>query len=288
MNLDVNLFTENVILRKYFAWLESKPKAFSLVIGLMCLGVNVFVDWYYGTAYDFTFIYIFPVALTTWFAGKRGGLFIAALAAISYSINKELFLDMAAVWNATGTFIVFSAIGILVRSVRVMWEKEQSLSSHDCLTGLLNSRAFIELLGYEIHRCIRSPAPFTLAYIDLDSFKEVNDKYGHQGGDQLLKSIADIMRSTFRSTDLISRMGGDEFAIFFPNTDMEHVRVIEEKFRHKFSASMKKNNFPTSFSMGIVTFNLPPTNADDAINQADKAMYLAKYSGKNRTEFVEA
>jgi diguanylate cyclase (GGDEF)-like protein len=286
-NFDVHLLIENPILKKYFAWLESKSKTFNLLFGLLFLGANLVVDWFYGTAYNFTFLYIFPVAFTTWFAGRRCGVFIAAAASIAYSINKELFFDTAAVWNASGTFIVFSAIGILVRTVRIMWEKEQVLSRYDYLTGLLNLRAFLESLDYEIARNKRAPAPFTLAYIDLDSFKEVNDTYGHQRGDELLKLAAKVMRTTLRTTDLASRMGGDEFAIFFPDTDIEHVRVVEDKLRREFETIMKENHWPTSFSMGIVTFNSSPSNADDAIKQADSAMYRAKNSGKNRTEFIQ-
>lgn len=287
IDLDVHLFTDNTILKKYFAWLESKSKAFNLFVGLLCLSANLFVDWYYGAAYNFTFLYIFPVAFTTWFAGRRCGIFIAAAASIAYSINKELFFDTAAVWNAAGTFIVFSAIGILVRIVRIMWEKEQVLSRYDHLTGLLNARAFIESLDYEIDRYKRAPAPFTLAYIDLDSFKEVNDTYGHQRGDELLRLVARVMRHSLRTTDLVSRMGGDEFAIFFPNTGIEHIKVVEEKFRREFRTVMKEKHWPTSFSMGAVTFNVSPPTTDNAIKQADSAMYRAKKSGKNRTEFIQ-
>jgi diguanylate cyclase (GGDEF)-like protein len=286
-NFDVNVLIENPILKKYFAWLESKSKAFNLSLGLLCLSAIVLVDWYHGVSYNFGFLYMFPVAFTTWFAGKRCGAFVAAIASLSYSINSELFFDTAAVWNAAGTFAVLSAIGILVSTVRTLWEKEQLLSQKDHLTGLLNSRAFLESLDYEICRYKRSPAPFSLAYIDLDSFKEVNDTYGHQRGDELLKSASNIMRSALRATDLASRMGGDEFAILFPNTDIEQIRVVEDKFRRKFATVMEENHWPTSLSMGVVTFNSSPSNSDDAIKLADNAMYRAKHSGKNRTEFVE-
>lgn len=286
-SFDVHLLIENPILNRYFAWLENKSKAFNVFVGLLCLSGIVFVDWYHGVAYNFAFFYIFPVAFTTWFAGKRCGISIAAIASLSYSINSELFFDTAAIWNAAGTFVVFSVIGILVGSVRILWEKEQLLSRNDHLTGLLNSRAFLELLDYEIDRFKRSPAPFTLAYIDLDSFKEMNDTYGHQRGDELLKLASNVMRSTLRTTDLASRMGGDEFAILFPNTGNEHIRVIEDKLRREFTTVMKENHWQTSFSMGIVTFNSSPSNTDDAIKQADSAMYRAKNSGKNRTEFIQ-
>jgi diguanylate cyclase (GGDEF)-like protein len=286
-SFNVHLLIENPILKKYFAWLESKSKAFNLSVGIFCLSAIVFIDWYHGVAFNFAFLYIFPVSFTTWFAGKRCGAFVAAIASLSYSINSELFFDTAAVWNSAGTFVVFSAIGLLVSAVHTLWEEEQLLSRNDHLTGLLNSRAFLELLDYEISRCKRSPAPFSLVYIDLDSFKEVNDTYGHQRGDELLKLVSNIMRSTLRTTDMASRMGGDEFAILFPNTDIVQIRGVEDKFRRKFTAVMEENHWPTSLSIGIVTFNSSPSNTDDAIKLADNAMYRAKNSGKNRTEFVQ-
>lgn len=243
------------------------------------------LDWIDSDDYSFAFFYLFPIGFTTWFAGKRYGMVIATLTAINSAVDNNPHMSLAHLWNTISTFAVFIVISRLVSIVRSMWENERRLSRIDHLTELLNSRAFVELIDYEIERFKRGGKAFSVAYIDLDEFKAVNDRYGHQRGDELLKLVADLFRSNLRKTDVVARMGGDEFAMFFPASRSEDVKVALPKLMGRFQEAMKVNHWPTTFSMGVVSFEVPPSDADEVILLADKQMYRAKGTGKNRIEF---
>jgi len=258
---------------------------FNFILGLLCLAAVSLLDWFDNEELSFGFFYLFPVGFTTWYAGRRPGQVIALLGAANWAVDNHSHLSHALIWNTFSTFAVFIITTMLIGKVREMWEKERNQSRIDDLTGLVNSRAFMETLSYEVERFKRGSSTFSVGYIDLDEFKVVNDRYGHQKGDELLKSVAEIFRHSLRKTDVIARMGGDEFAIFFPGTQSDSIRQVMEKVRALFLATMEKNRWPTTFSMGVVTFDSPPETADDVILMTDRLMYKVKGSGKNCIEY---
>jgi diguanylate cyclase (GGDEF)-like protein len=131
------------------------------------------------------------------------------------------------------------------------------------------------------HRARRFRLPTTLAYVDLDSFKEVNDRSGHAAGDRVLVTVARHMRKSVRQTDLVARMGGDEFALILPNTGKDAALAVLDKLLKTLSRSMHQNYWPVTFSVGLVTFVNPPESVDWMIRRADEAMYSVKQAGKN-------
>lgn len=275
----------NFLFQRFFDYLETRGRRFNFVVGVVCLSLVCLVDWLGSDILSFNFFYMFPIVFTTWYSGRRPGQLIAILAAISWTYDNHVHESHALVWNILSTIGAFLVIATLVGKVREMWENERTQSRRDPLTGLVNSRAFMEILAYEVARFKRGGVPFSLGYIDLDEFKEVNDRYGHQRGDELLRQVADLFRDNLRKTDVIARMGGDEFAILFPGTSSDASRLVMQKVRGLFLATMKENNWPTTFSMGIVTCDVPPETADEILLLADRLMYQAKGSGKNRLEF---
>jgi diguanylate cyclase (GGDEF)-like protein len=244
------------------------------------------LDWVDRETYSIAFFYMFPIGFTTWYAGKGFGQGIALLAALNWTVDNHTHLLAPMIWNSISTLGVFLVTCTLVGKVRSMWESERNHSRRDHLTGLMNSRAFLETLTYEVERFKRGGDPFSLGYIDLDEFKAVNDRYGHQKGDELLRLVADLFRDNLRRTDIIARMGGDEFVIFFPATQGEAIKTVMQKVRKQFLAVMREHRWPTTFSMGVVTFESPPADADEVVLAADRLMYQAKQSGKNRVEFA--
>lgn len=163
------------------------------------------------------------------------------------------------------------------------------LSFTDELTQLPNRRAFQKRLNDEIGRVKRYGQKLTIALIDIDKFKPINDTYGHNAGDLVLKTYAKSVLSSFRQPDLVARYGGEEFAVIFPNTDIDgafralsnvHQKVNE--IRVQFAD--KENNLPT-FSAGLATYQ-PDEDIHDFIERVDKALYSAKKKGRNRIETV--
>ena len=118
-------------------------------------------------------------------------------------------------------------------------------------------------------------------YIDLDNFKQVNDSQGHTAGDDLLRAVAQLMKSALRKTDVAARIGGDEFALLLTETGEDEALLALSHLRSKLHAAMSAANWPVTFSVGAVAFITPPASADQAIKLADTAMYEVKQGGKN-------
>jgi diguanylate cyclase (GGDEF)-like protein len=122
----------------------------------------------------------------------------------------------------------------------------------------------------------------TLAYLDLDNFKQVNDSFGHETGNELLVMIAQAISHHVRNTDFVARVGGDEFCILMPHTDSDAAKSLLGKVQDLLLSEMKKRNWPVTLSIGGVTFVRPPKSAREMIQAADALMYSVKSTGKNR------
>jgi diguanylate cyclase (GGDEF)-like protein len=169
--------------------------------------------------------------------------------------------------------------------VRALYERERDLSRTDALTGLLNRRAFVERLERERERHARFPRPITLAYLDVDNFKRVNDTHGHAAGDELLITAAEAMEETVRSVDSVGRLGGDEFALLMPETDAAAAKLAIEKVQRRLRDAVQGREWSGTFSIGVVTFESVPGSAEEMLEKADALMYSVKQSGKDRSEF---
>jgi len=174
----------------------------------------------------------------------------------------------------------------LARAIRErnLIRRLEFLSKQDGLTGILNRRAFDEHFSYEVERAFRQNYPLMLAFIDIDNFKEYNDRLGHQEGDKALISLAEIMKECTReSVDMCFRLGGDEFAVLLPQANASQGTEIVQRILLTF---LEKNFVGTSLSIGLITCkrnkHVPKEKDEEAMKEdADKAMYDAKKSGKN-------
>ncbi len=169
-------------------------------------------------------------------------------------------------------------------------ERTRTLSLTDELTGLPNRRAFLNRLEEEIGRVQRYHLPISLAIIDLDHFKDINDRYGHGVGDQVLKTYATLVSSAFRKHDLVARFGGEEFVVLLPNTQMEGavkaLNKIQESVKNLRLQTISGELALPTFSAGIATYHLEESIAD-FIERADQALYRAKKAGRNKIETTD-
>jgi len=175
----------------------------------------------------------------------------------------------------------------LVASVSIRAERYRLISSRmsqDSLTGLLNHRRLMEDLHDEMARAKRHGDKISLVMLDIDHFKQVNDNYGHAAGDRVIKSLARLMKQRLRSTDIVGRYGGEEFAIVLPKTSAEEVVPVVEEIRSHFAAlehHSGEQRFTVTLSGGIATF--PPTASTGELREAaDQMLYQAKREGRNR------
>lgn len=163
----------------------------------------------------------------------------------------------------------------------------ERLSITDPVTQLTNHRYFQEHIRKELERAERHHRPLSLLMVDVDHFKSFNDHYGHPEGDRLLATIAKRISGEVRNIDLVSRYGGEEFAVIMPDTALEEARLVAERVRH----SLEKNPFTGPFgrpayvtiSIGVASFPQHATVVTDLIEAADRALYQAKRQGRNQT-----
>jgi diguanylate cyclase (GGDEF)-like protein len=162
-------------------------------------------------------------------------------------------------------------------------DQQRELARTDPLTGLANRRAFVEAATLELKRAQRYNHPVTAAYLDVDDFKLVNDRYGYHAGDRLLQVVANTLKKNVRAMDLIARLGGDEFFLLFPETGDEPGLSVLRKLENSLAEAMRRNSWPATVSIGAMTFIQQPDSVELLIALTDRLMYAAKGQGKNQT-----
>ncbi len=181
-------------------------------------------------------------------------------------------------------FVTLIVAFIIINVVKKNQKEMQHLAERDSLTGLKNRRIFSESFTYFLRLFKRDNTPLCLAFIDLDDFKAINDKYGHNIGDIVLKRTSKILRQNIRSTDICARWGGEEFVILFINTNIDEAKEITNKLLLNISTDVNlKEHIKNGVTASIGLTQCQDTDSiDSVINRADNAMYEAKKNGKNQ------
>jgi diguanylate cyclase (GGDEF)-like protein/PAS domain S-box-containing protein len=164
--------------------------------------------------------------------------------------------------------------------------REQALALTDPLTGAANTRQLRMRLDQEIRTMRRKHRPFTVVYLDLGHFKQVNSRGGHSEGDRALRAVVETAEGALRPTDLLARAGGDEFVIVLPETDSDAAEAIVGRLLDALGLTMARHAWPITFSVGAVTYRQPPASVDLAIQQADDLMFSVKHAGRNDCRFL--
>jgi diguanylate cyclase (GGDEF)-like protein len=233
-----------------------------------------------------TFLLI-PIALATWYGSYRQGVYFAALSAFMWHLTDTILAAhryshlIIPYWNTSVRLALFLITAYFLTVLKTQLNREKNLSRTDSLTGVRNGRGFAEVAEKMFELGARHGRPTCLAYIDVDNFKQINDQRGHSEGDRVLQTIGEVFRKSVRKTDVVCRLGGDEFAIALPETNEEGARAAFNKIRSNLSLAMQEHNWPVSFSIGVISFDLPPANFDEAVKLADTLMYQVKKSGKD-------
>jgi diguanylate cyclase (GGDEF)-like protein len=268
-------------------YVNKLPKAFCILSCSALLLLIGFLDCITGEEISVSVFYLVPVSLATWRAGRRIGIlfcvFSAAVWFYADIISGHVYSNIAIpYWNAFVRLCFLLIVSILLTKLKNSFLIEKELARKDSLTGLLNMRAFYDLADIEIKRARRFKRPFTVAYIDIDNFKTVNDLFGHEVGNTLLRSIAETIKLNIRAIDLSARLGGDEFVLFLGETGREPALLVFRKLQEQIVDAFERNKWPMTLSIGAATYNRPPDTVDDMLKKTDVLMYLAKNTGKNK------
>jgi diguanylate cyclase (GGDEF)-like protein len=267
--------------------LDKFSRSFLLTFALLLVVLQSCINYFVGSDFSFVLLYVLPIALVAWLVGRGTGYAIAFGCAVSYFVIEYLSphfdgREHLAFLNAVVRLCGFLFVAYFVSELRRSHEQERELARTDDLTGAVNRRSFFEAAQHEINRARRHRHPFSVAYMDVDNFKELNDTMGHVAGDDALRSVARAIRRDVREIDLVARLGGDEFVVLLPETNDEAARVVVSRVRANLDALAAREGWRVTFSIGVVTWTTPPRTVDVMIRQADDAMYEVKNTGKNR------
>jgi diguanylate cyclase (GGDEF)-like protein len=248
------------------------------------------VDYITGFELSFSFFYLIPVTMTAWAIGRNAGLASSVLCAtvwlISNLLSGQTLLNLfVGVWNTLILFGFYAIVAILLTELRQSLEEEQLLSNIDPLTGAMNRRSFNDIAEKKMIVSEVNRRPYTVAYIDLDHLKTINDEHGHATGDLVLKTVVDTIRKQIRNRDLLARLGGDEFAILLTDMDEADAKRIVPRLQLALLKQMKTNEWEITFSIGVLTFLTMPASADSMVSLADALMYEVKTDGRNAIKY---
>ena len=265
-------------------WLEHQPTFAIVICGALVIVLVGAIDCTVPQILSFQVFYLLTAVACCWFSNGRVGIALSILSILIWGYADTNAISASPVpmflWNAIVRLGSFGLAIYLTRSVRQSYDRERKYARTDPLTGLLNRRSFMQVLDCEISRARRYGLPLSLAYLDLDNFKSVNDRDGHEAGDRLLNAIARQLQKTLRGSDAAGRIGGDEFLVLFANTDGKSAHDACDRLRR---ALLDLGHGSTSFSIGLVTAqaNSLPATGEALIVAADSLMYRVKQGAKN-------
>jgi diguanylate cyclase (GGDEF)-like protein len=272
-----------------FRIIRWKPSPWGRAVLYVCtlaavLGA-IWVQYKLGQHYHIHMFFLLPVIIVSWYSGRRAGNLFSLLCVLGWMV-ADLSMRLgtpfwAELFNDFVRLSVLLIVVLMASRLRIALDREHDMARRDTLTGLANRRAFYELGEIEAERSRRYGRPFTALFFDLDNFKAVNDSKGHDEGDRLLKTVAEILHSRLRTTDICGRLGGDEFAVLLPETGEKAAAIFAAELRASLIEAMEKHGWPVTFSIGVATFNTMPASLDQLIEKADSLMYLVKQGGKN-------
>ncbi len=245
-----------------------------------------------GERWSLGLFYYLPVAFAAWRLGRVPGLIASAFAVLAWSGFTVFHTDvrnmpLAITWGFLSRILSFGFVAILVSEMRGLFERERRLGRHCHMTGALSGRAFRDILDAAVERSARERRSMALAYLDLDDFKLVNDRFGHPEGDARLRELADALAGALGPGDQMARTGGDEFVIVFTGHDGLE-RPALERARAAVMTALAREPMPITCSMGAVIVPAGMTaDAGDLVRRADSAMYEGKRAGKGKLQVFE-
>jgi len=267
--------------------LARQPLPTVAAAALLLVALVTLLDWYSHAEIAAALGYLLPISLVAWATGRVGAVVCGAVCAGAW-LAVDLLThahDMTPgleVVNLIVLTVAFQLFGQLLVMLREQLDHERRLAHTDPLTSLHNRRAFWNATGREVARLRRQREPFSLAYIDVDGFKGVNDRFGHRAGDELLRRIAAALQQDLRQLDMVARLGGDEFVLLLPGTDVVGAARVVARLKKRLQRAAWRQSFEIDFSIGCLTVREAPKDVDTIVARADELMYTVKRSGRGQ------
>jgi diguanylate cyclase (GGDEF)-like protein len=266
------------------------------VLGRLCLAIAALtlvalialIDHATGPQFSCSIFYLLPVAACAWWGGFSDGILLALAGSVAWFTVEHLenpaIGPAPAMWNGVVRFGTLALVCSLVSRLHAGVLREWTLARTDPLTGAANARTFYEEAVASTDRLRKSKQPLTLAYLDLDDFKKLNDRFGHAAGDEALQKVVTTIQQNLRKTDLLARLGGDEFSLLLPGEGPEGAVALLTRLQRVVAQEMSQRGWPVTLSVGAITFLRPGWDVHRMIQHVDELMYGAKRQGKGRVE----
>lgn len=238
-------------------------------------------------------LYVIPISIACWYFGSREGLavtiFVTVLASIKYPLFSPDPQTWVAIYNGAARATAFFFIATVVLGARRVFAQMHYIAHRDGVTGVLNKAAFNTALDVQIQQARALGCRLLLTFIDLDGFKKVNDEFGHDAGDTVLRVFTEAVEKEFRVTDLIGRLGGDEFGTLTVLARDDDGHLMAKALHRRFSEILGRSGYAVTCSMGAVIVPADiETRRGDLLREADRLMYRAKQGGKNTVQISTA
>jgi diguanylate cyclase (GGDEF)-like protein len=296
----LNIFSSILWIR---AWFANRQGRYNTAIVLMTIEVFLHtlmvvptLGWQTGFQY-----YLFAAVPFTLFNNKFDGkaiIFVSIALCVEFLLlsifthdqpsNSTLSGEIIKLLDRANIVISFTAQGIIsyyFRLASIYLEQELEIQAHtDPLTGLYNRRRMIDFLVQQGKQAITDQSTLSVAFVDIDHFKKINDNYGHESGDQILRLVADFIKRQLRKEDTLARWGGEEFLLLLPHTDLDGALVLAEKIRktvaeHCFQIGDRE--YTVTLTIGLCEHQTEYP-IEESIKLADIALYRGKHAGRNQ------
>lgn len=268
---------------------KDKLKRLAMPIALLLTGAIGVIDTITGIHLRLFPLYFVPVALVASTRSRPWAVGASVVGTLVWAMaNQDPEWPLTHLANACSQFIAFLCVSLLVNYQKVRADDHRKTASIDALTGLLNSRAFYVHAAEQLEKQSYSGTTLTLAYLDVDNFKQVNTALGHLGADEVLKGVATAMTLALRSSDVFARIGGDEFALLLPGATKVRAAEVLERVRKQVSETTSEHAIPITFSIGAVVFETPADAVSTMMKLSDALMYRVKNSSKDAVLVLSA
>ncbi|MEX2534700.1 MAG: GGDEF domain-containing protein [Trueperaceae bacterium] len=257
-----------------------------LLSAILLVPLVALLDFLSGPDLGFSLFYLVPIVIVARIGSRLSAWFAAIVGTLAWMVIDVLTTPgytgvLIPLWNTLTRFAFFTLALVAVRRNHEQLQSARVMALSDPLTGLPNREYLLIMLNAASARLERYGAPLTLAYLDVDDFKRVNDQHGHMAGDRLLQRIAGVLLDEVRDTDTVARVGGDEFLILLPDADILAVRAVLERVHQALKAITDRDSTRVTFSIGACMFQRPFESVEAMLRESDERMYRVKHSGKD-------
>jgi diguanylate cyclase (GGDEF)-like protein len=249
----------------------------------------IFVDFMSGRLPLTLHLYYIPILGAAWYLNRKAMLMLALLTSARLAWEPVLAakaFDFRMLFGLTLTISLYWVAGHIFLAMRQLFDKEHQRARLDFLTGVLNNHGFFEVAREHFNEIDGRFRPFSMLYIDLDRFKQLNDTRGHLEADRALKTVGAVLRQSLRRQDTIGRLGGDEFVVLLPGTSGDMAGTVSDRLRRKLDHELMRRGWDVTASVGCVAFHTMPESVQVALQAADDLMYQAKKKGRSQSVFA--